>query len=107
LSLPVEAGINAGNEKQYVQGRDMKLLQKEGDEPLIPREVVEMVIRLDMPLVKAWRLYKGMSVEEAADASDLRTYEVLQLETADNRASFHLEKMASGLGLKIDQVVDL
>ncbi len=85
----------------------MELLHIEGDALFIPHEVVELVIRQDMPLVKAWRLYKGMSVEEAAAMSDLRTYEVIRLETADNQASFHLEKMASGMGLDIDQVVDL
>ena len=34
----------------------------------IPQEVVEMVIRQEMPLVKAWRLFKDLSVQEVAES---------------------------------------
>jgi len=85
----------------------MELLFFERDEPFIPHEVVELVIKQNLPLIKAWRLFKGLSVEEVAAMSDLRDYEVMQLESADNYASFLLEKMAVAMGLNIDQVVDL
>ena len=65
----------------------MEHLAVHGEEPFIPHEVVELVIRQNLPLVRAWRLYKDVSVEEDARFSDLRTYEEEQLEARDNELS--------------------
>jgi hypothetical protein len=73
----------------------------------IPQEVVEMVIRQEMPLVKAWRLFKDLSVQEVAESSDLKKYEVEELEEGENDLSFRLEKVARGMGLEIEQLTDL
>ena len=73
----------------------------------IPQEVVEMVIRQVMPLVKALRLYKGLTIDEVAESSDLNNYEVEELEEGENDLSFRLEKVARGMGLEIEQLTDL
>ena len=66
-----------------------------------------VVIRQDMPLVKVWRLYKGLTVEEVAEVAGLKTNDVQKLETADNQLSYFLEKVSLGLNLDIEQIVDL
>lgn len=85
----------------------MKHLCVEEESLYIPHEVVEMVIRQHMPLVKAWRIYKGLTVEKVADSSDLKVYELEQLEAGENEVSFHLEKAAKGLGVVVEQLTDL
>lgn len=85
----------------------MEMVAMNVENPFIPREVVELVIRQDLPLVRAWRLYRGMTVEELARISGLKTYEVEQLEAGDNGLSIQLEQVASGLKLDIEQLVDL
>jgi hypothetical protein len=84
----------------------MEQLEINEDVPYIPHEVVELVIRQNMPLVRAWRVYKGVTIEEVAKFSDLKTYEVEQLEAEDNKFSFKLEKVALGLELDVEQIVD-
>ena len=85
----------------------MENLAWKDEEPFIPHEVVELVIRQNMPLVRAWRLYKDITIEEVAQISDLKTYEIEELEAADNQLSSKLEKVASGLKLDVEQLVDL
>ncbi|MCL7488931.1 MAG: helix-turn-helix domain-containing protein [Desulfobulbaceae bacterium] len=85
----------------------MEMVAMNVENPFIPHEVVELVIRQDLPLVRAWRHYMGMTVEELARISGLKTYEVEQLEAGDNAFSYQLEKVAAGLQLDIDQLVDL
>ncbi|HER62842.1 MAG TPA: XRE family transcriptional regulator [Desulfobacteraceae bacterium] len=85
----------------------MKVLKIKEEEPFIPLEIVEMVIKHNVPLVRAWRLYRGETVEEVAAACGLRPYEVEQLEAGDNAFSYQLEKVAAGLQLDIEQLVDL
>jgi hypothetical protein len=75
-------------------------------EPFIPHDVAVMVIRQDMPLVKAWRLYKGLTVDEVADLAGLKTDDVIKIESADNQLSYSLEKVSLVLNLDIEQIVD-
>ena len=84
----------------------MEELDFEGT-PFIPHDVAIMVIRQDMPLVKAWRFYKGLTVDEVADLAGLMTEEVLELEAGDNKRSYCLEKIAQGLNLNMEQIIDL
>ena len=85
----------------------MEQLAVNEERPFIPHEVVELVIQQQMPLVRAWRLYKGLTVEDVAEVSTLKTYEVRQLEACDNKPSSQLEKVAEGLDLDLEQLVDL
>ena len=66
-----------------------------------------MIIRQDIPLVKAWRLYKGLTVDKVADLAGLKADDVIKLESADNQLSYSLEKVSLGLNLDIEQIVDL
>ena len=85
----------------------MEQLEIYEGEPFIPHDVAVMVIRQDMPLVKAWRLYKGLTVDEVADLAGLKTDDVIKIESADNQLSYSLEKVSLGLNLDIEQIVDL
>ena len=85
----------------------MEQLEIYEEDPFIPHDVAVMVIRHDMPLVKAWRLYKGLTVDEVAEAAGLKMHNVIQLEAADNKLSSSLEKVSQGLKLDIEQIVDL
>ncbi|GAB4346929.1 MAG: hypothetical protein Kow0089_24460 [Desulfobulbaceae bacterium] len=85
----------------------MELLMQEGGNSLIPPEVVELVIHEQMPLCKAWRLHKGLSVEEVALRAGLDPVEVERLEWADNQPSYSLERLAAALELDLDQIVDI
>lgn len=85
----------------------MEYLEINEEGPFIPHDVAVMVIRHNLPLVKAWRIYKGLSVDEVAEASGLKIDDVEQLEAADNRLSYSLEKVSLGLELDIEQIVDL
>lgn len=73
----------------------------------IPHDVAVMVMRHNVPLVKAWRLYKGLTIDEVADRAGLKTQNVIQLEAAENQLSYSLEKVSLGLKLDIEQIVDL
>jgi len=84
----------------------MEQLEINEEEPFIPHEIVQMVIRHGLPLIKAWRLYKNLTVEEVAKAAGLNTQEVVQLEAADNQLSYSLEKVCLGLKLDIEQITD-
>lgn len=88
-------------------GRRVEHLSVEEEGLYIPQEVIEMVVRQFMPLIKAWRIFKGLTLEELAESSDLRIYELEQLEMNDNELSFRLEKAAQGLGIDIEQLTDL
>ena len=77
------------------------------EDPFIPHDVAVMVIRHDIPLVKAWRLYKGLTVKQVAEAAGLKTQNIIQLEAGDNQLSYFLEKVCLGLKLDIEQIVDL
>jgi hypothetical protein len=85
----------------------MEQIELSEGEPFIPHDVAVMVIRQDMPLVKAWRLYKGLTVDEVADLAGLKTDDVIKIESADNQLSYSLEKVSLGLNLDIEQIVDL
>ena len=85
----------------------MQQLEFSEEEPFIPHDVAVMVIRQDVPLVKAWRLYKGLTVDEVAEVAGLKADDVIKLESADNQLSYSLEKVSSVLKLDIEQIVDL
>ncbi len=72
----------------------MELLEYSEEEPFIPHDVAIMVIRQDIPLVKAWRFYKGLTVDEVAKLAGLKAEDVIKIESADNQLSYSLEKIS-------------
>lgn len=75
--------------------------------PFIPQDVAMMVVRGNMPLVKAWRIRLNMSVEEIADAAGMLPDEVIRYEKRENVFSHPLLSVARAMNLDIDQIVDI
>ncbi|MHB8789712.1 MAG: helix-turn-helix domain-containing protein [Desulfobulbaceae bacterium] len=75
--------------------------------PFIPQDVAMMVVRGNMPLVKAWRLRLNMTVEEIANAAGMLPDEVIRYEMRENVFSPPLLSVARVMNLDIDQIVDI
>jgi len=73
----------------------------------LPREVTKLVIRGNMPLLKAWRIYLGISLRDAAEKSGLDTDFFAGMENKENMFSEELKKIAQTLGVDVDLLVDI
>lgn len=83
----------------------LKLLSE--DEVTVPHEVVGLVIKNQMTLLKAWRTYLGLSQEEVARKAGITQSALYQMEKLDNKKrSATLEKLAKALSLFIEQLQD-
>ena len=85
----------------------MNLTAGKGYEPFIPQDVALMVIRGNMPLVKAWRLRLNMTVEEIAAAAGMPPNEVTGFEQRENVYCHALLDVARAMNLDIEQIVDI
>jgi DNA-binding XRE family transcriptional regulator len=75
------------------------------DDDSVPREVPEKAILEDMPLIKAWRLYLGLTQKEVAKKAGITQAALSQMERAENtNRSATGEKLAAAMGLFLDQV---
>lgn len=85
----------------------LKMSPREDDADSLPREVAEKAILEDMPLIKAWRLYLGLTQKEVAEKAGITQGALSQMERAENtNRSATLEKLALAMGLSVDQVRD-
>ncbi|HHO49102.1 MAG TPA: XRE family transcriptional regulator [Desulfobacteraceae bacterium] len=75
--------------------------------PFIPHDVAYMVARQNVPLVKAWRIRLGMTIEEIATAAEMPSEEIRILETKRNTFSLPLMRVAFVMNLDIDQLTDI
>jgi hypothetical protein len=85
-------------------------MDKQTEEKIIshlPREVTKLVIRGNMPLVKAWRIHLGIPLGVAAEKSGLHADVIAWMERNDNILSEELKKVAQALGVNVDLLVDL
>jgi DNA-binding XRE family transcriptional regulator len=83
----------------------LKLLPTQ--EPSIPHEVVGLVIKKDMNLVKAWRIHLGLTQKEVAKRAGISQAALSQMERNDNRLrTATLEKLAEAMDLSIEQLRD-
>ena len=74
-------------------------------EPTIPHEVVGLVVKNGYSLLRSWREYLGKSQEEIAAAMGVKQAAVSQQESpARKPRKATLEKWASALGLKVEQL---
>jgi transcriptional regulator with XRE-family HTH domain len=85
----------------------MNQTNRESYLPFIPQDVAMMVVRGNMPLVKAWRLRLNMTVEEIANAAGMLPDEVISYEMGENVFSRPLLNVARVMNLDIDQIVDI
>lgn len=73
----------------------------------IPHEVVGLVIKKKMNLVKAWRTYLKMSQKDVAKQAGITQAALSQMEKADNKhRTATLEKLANAMGVSVDQLKD-
>ncbi|RLB16036.1 MAG: transcriptional regulator [Deltaproteobacteria bacterium] len=77
------------------------------DEITVPHEVVELVIRRNMNLVKAWRTYLGLTQAEVAKRAGISQAALSQMERRENSLrTATLEKLAKAMGLHAEQLRD-
>jgi DNA-binding XRE family transcriptional regulator len=77
------------------------------EEATIPHEVVGLVIKRDMNLVKAWRTYLGLTQTEVAEKAQISQAALSQMERKENKLrTGTLEKLADAMGLTEEQLRD-
>jgi len=77
------------------------------DSGLVPHEVVGLVIKKNYNLVKAWRLYLGLTQKEVAKKAGITQAAFSQMERVENtNRSATLEKLANAMALSADQLQD-
>jgi DNA-binding XRE family transcriptional regulator len=83
----------------------IKLLPSE--DVTIPHEVVGLVIKKGMNLVKAWRTYLGITQSEIAKKAGITQAALSQMEHTENTLrTATLKKLAKAMGLSVDQLKD-
>lgn len=90
--------------EEYLQAFPGKL---KDENTLIPHEVVSIVIDKDCNLVKAWRIYLGVTQKEIAAKAGISQAALSQMEKTDNNLrNSTLNKLAHAMGLTVDQLTD-
>jgi len=83
----------------------LKLLPDE--DVTIPHEVVGLVVKKGMNLVKAWRAYLGMTQTEVAKKAGISQAALSQMEKSENKLrTATLEKLARVMDLSVEQLKD-
>ncbi|MFH2043902.1 MAG: helix-turn-helix domain-containing protein [Pseudomonadota bacterium] len=83
----------------------IKLLPSE--DVTIPHEVVGLVVKKGMNLVKAWRTHIGITQSEVAKKAGITQAALSQMENSENTLrTVTLEKLATAMGLSVDQLKD-
>ena len=84
----------------------LNLLPKD-ERVTVPHEVVGLVVKEGMNLVRAWRKYLGLTQAEVSRRAGISQAALSQMERADNKLrNATLEKLAQAMGLSIDQLTD-
>lgn len=83
----------------------LKLLPDE--DVTIPHEVVGLVVKKGMNLVKAWRAYLGKTQTEVAKKAGISQAALSQMEKSENKLrTATLEKLAHVMDLSVEQLKD-
>jgi DNA-binding XRE family transcriptional regulator len=84
----------------------LRLLPKDEDET-VPHEVVGLVIKKGMNLVKAWRTHLGLTQREVAKRAGISQAALSQMEKSANELrTATLEKLARAMGISAEQLRD-
>ena len=84
----------------------LRLLPKDADET-VPHEVVGLVIKKGMNLVKAWRTHLGLTQREVAKRAGISQAALSQMEKSTNELrTATLEKLARAMGISAEQLQD-
>ena len=77
------------------------------DDANIPHEVVGLIIKKGMNLVKAWRTHLGLTQREVAKRAGISQAALSQMEKSTNELrTTTLEKLARAMGLTVEQLQD-
>ena len=77
------------------------------EEATIPHAVVGLVIKKNMNLVKAWRIYLGLTQKEVAKKAHISQAALSQMEKSENSLrTATLKKLAKAMGLSEEQLRD-
>ncbi len=87
-------------------GESVSHLASGSDDALIPHAVVELVVKNNWNLLKAWRKHLGMNQKELAAKAGISQPTLSQIENGDNHRDATIEKLAASMGLKPAQLVD-
>ncbi len=83
----------------------LKLLPPE--ESTIPHEVVGLVVKNGMNLIKAWRTYLGLTQSQVAKEAGISQAALSQMENKEkNLRTKTLEKLAIAMKLDVEQLRD-
>ncbi len=78
-----------------------------GEDVTIPHEVVGLVVKKGMNLVKAWRTHLGMTQTEVAERAAISQAAFSQMEKSENKLrTATLEKLADAMDLSVEQLRD-
>jgi DNA-binding XRE family transcriptional regulator len=84
----------------------LRLLPEDEDET-VPHEVVGLVIKKGMNLVKAWRTHLGLTQREVAKRAGISQAALSQMEKSTNELrTTTLEKLARAMGISAEQLQD-
>ena len=82
-------------------------IQLVGEEVTIPHEVVELVIKKNVNLVRAWRMHLGLTQNEVAKRVGITQAALSQMErTYNEHHTATLKKLADAMGILVDQLTD-
>jgi len=73
---------------------------------LIPHAVVELAVKKNWNLLKAWRKHLGLNQKELAEKADISQPALSQMENSNNHQDATVEKLAVAMGLKPEKLVD-
>ena len=83
--------------------RDADYGRRESD--YIPQGVVDLMFENDWSLLKAWRIYRGMSQQELADAAGMKQPAIARLENSDGEMRLDTRmKLAKALDIHPGQL---
>jgi len=72
----------------------------------IPNEVVGLSIKKNCNLLKAWRIYKGVTQKEVSEKAGISQAALSQMEKTGSPRNATLEKLAKALDLAPEQLAD-
>jgi len=77
------------------------------EEATIPHEVVGLVMKRGINLLKGWRIHLGLTQKEVAKRAGITQAALSQMEKSNNDLRTKtLEKLAAALGLSVGQLQD-
>ena len=101
--------INQNGEPAFavIPYKDFVRFIKPAKGPTIPHEVVRANVVNNVPLLRAWREYLGLTQASVAKRAGITQAALSQLESSDAKPrKSTLEKLAQALDLKVEQLKD-